>query len=169
MLYVPQRYRDLSISCLLLLDSSSAPPQYKFNKQEIAFLGYIVGVYSVRMNDAKIKTIVKQPIFRNFRDIQIFLGFANFYRRFILRFSRVIKPLTDLLISIIKGRKIRSFNWLDEAEEVFRLLKKFFTFTSILRIFNSELRIYIETDTLGFILKTIISQLFPDPRTEREI
>jgi len=36
-------------------------------------------------------------------------------------------------------------------------------------MFNSELRIYIKTDILGFVLGVVISQLFPDPRTGREI
>ena len=58
---------------------------------------------------------------------------------------------------MVRGRKIGFFNWLDEAEEVFRLLKEFFTSVSILRMFNSKLRIRMETDVLGFILKTIIS------------
>ncbi len=140
----------------------------EFNKQEIAFLGYIVDVYSVRMDDVKIKIIVKWPISRNFRDIQIFLGFANFYRKFILRFSRVIKSLTNLLVGMIRGRKTRSFNQLDETEEAFRLLKKLFTSAFILRIFNLELRIRIKTDVLGFILGVIISQLFHDFCTGRE-
>ena len=81
----------------------------------------------------------------------------------------MIKPLTDLLISIVRGRKTGSFSWLDEAEETFRILKKLFTFASILRMFNFKLRIRIETDASGFILGIIISQLFPDPYTGREI
>ncbi len=72
-------------------------------------------------------------------------------------------------MSIIRGRKTGSFSWLDETEEVFRLLKKLFTSTPILRIFNPKLRIRIKTDVLGFILRVIISQLFPDPYTGREI
>ncbi len=84
------------------------------------------------MDNAKIKTIVKWPIPKNFRDIQIFLEFANFYRRFILRFSRVVKSLTDLLVGMVRGRKIGFFSWLDEAEKVFRLLKNFFTSAPIL-------------------------------------
>ena len=84
--------------------------KYEFNKQEIAFLEYIVSVYNIRINNTKIKTIVEQSIPKNFRDIQIFLGFANFYRRFILRFSRIVKSLTDLLINMIRGRKTKSFS-----------------------------------------------------------
>ena len=69
----------------------------------------------------------------------------------------MIKPLTNLLVGIIKGRKTGPFNWSDEAEEVFRLLKKFFMFAFILRMFNPELRIRIKTDVLEFILGVIIS------------
>ncbi len=123
----------------------------------------------MRINNIKIKTIVEWPIFRNFRDIQVFLGFTNFYHRFILCFSRVVKSLTDLLVGIIRDRKIRPFNWLDEAEEAFRLLKEFFTSALILRMFNPELQIRMEIDILGFVLRVIISQLFPDPYTGREI
>src|SRR6266498_3061222 len=112
------------------------------------------------MDDAKIKIIVEWSIFRNFRDIQVFLGFANFYRRFILRFSRVVKSLTDLLMGMVRGKKTGPFSWPDKAEEVFRLLKEFFTSAFILRMFNPELRIRMETDILGFILRVIISQLF---------
>ncbi len=60
-------------------------------------------------------------------------------------------------MSMVRGRKIGSFSWLDETEEVFCLLKEFFTSVFILRIFNSELRIRIETDVLGFVLGIIIS------------
>ena len=81
----------------------------------------------------------------------------------------MVKPLTDLFVGIVRGRKTESFSWLNETEEVFYLLKIFFTFTFILRIFNSELRIRMETDILGFILGVIISQFFSDSRIGREI
>ena len=57
----------------------------EFDKQEIAFLGYVIGVHGVRMDDAKVKAITDWPVPQNFRDIQVFIRFANFYRRFILR------------------------------------------------------------------------------------
>jgi hypothetical protein len=81
----------------------------EFDKKEIAFLKYVIGVHRIRINDAKIRTILDWPILKNFRNIQIFISFANFYRRFILRFSKVICPLTDMLVGIIGEKKTGAF------------------------------------------------------------
>ena len=48
------------------------------------------------MDPSKVDTIVNWPSFINIKDIQSFLGFANFYRRFIYRYSRLAAPLTNL-------------------------------------------------------------------------
>jgi hypothetical protein len=81
----------------------------EFDKKEIAFLKYVIGVYEIRINDVKIKTIFNWFTLKSFKDIQIFINFANFYRRFILRFSKIIYPLTDMLISIVRKKKTRAF------------------------------------------------------------
>ena len=104
----------------------------KFDKQEIAFLGYVIGVHGVRMDDAKVKTITDWPVPQNFRDIQVFIGFANFYRRFILRFSKVVRPITDMLIGMVKGKKTGEFHWSKEADDAFGMLKNLFIIVPIL-------------------------------------
>ena len=48
------------------------------------------------MSTAKVESVRNWPVPRNVKDIQAFLGFANFYRRFIAGFSKICKPLTDL-------------------------------------------------------------------------
>jgi hypothetical protein len=83
--------------------------KYEFDKKEITFLGYVIGVYKIRMNNAKIRIILDWPILKSFKNIQIFISFANFYRRFILRFSKIICPLTDILVNIIGGKKTGAF------------------------------------------------------------
>jgi hypothetical protein len=82
----------------------------EFHKIEIQFLGFSMGIAGVSMNQAKVKIILKWPIPQNFRDIQIFMGFANFYRRFIKNFSKITKPITDLLKGMVKGRKVKPFD-----------------------------------------------------------
>jgi hypothetical protein len=81
----------------------------EFDKKEIAFLRYIISIYRIRINNVKIKIIFDWPISKSFKNIQVFINFANFYRRFILRFSKIICPLTDMLISIIGGKKTGAF------------------------------------------------------------
>ena len=64
---------------------------------EIEFLGYHISAKGISMSTAKVESIKSWPVPRNVKDVQAFLGFANFYRRFIEGFSKVCKPLTDLI------------------------------------------------------------------------
>ena len=68
-----------------------------FHKNEVRFLGYIVSAQGVRMEDERIEAIKNWPEPTSVRDIQVFIGFANFYRRFIRGFSRIAAPLTSML------------------------------------------------------------------------
>jgi hypothetical protein len=81
----------------------------EFDKKKIIFLKYVIGVHGIRIDNAKIRIIFDWPILKSFKNIQIFINFANFYRRFILRFSKVICPLTNILISIIREKKTGAF------------------------------------------------------------
>ena len=69
----------------------------RFHKDEVRFLGYIVSAQGVRMEDERIEAVKNWPEPTSVRDIQVFIGFANFYRRFIRGFSRIAAPLTLLL------------------------------------------------------------------------
>ena len=57
--------------------------KYDFNMEEILILGVIVGKGQVKMEQEKIKTIKEWKIPTKVKDVESFLGFANFYRRFI--------------------------------------------------------------------------------------
>jgi hypothetical protein len=81
----------------------------EFDKKEITFLKYVIGVYRIRMDNAKIRIIFDWFILKSFKNIQIFINFANFYRRFILRFSKIIYPFIDILIDMVKGKKTGTF------------------------------------------------------------
>jgi hypothetical protein len=70
----------------------------KFNIERIEFLGFVVSPGGMEMEASRIIAIREWPAPKNnIREVQVFLGFANFYRRFIYRYSRVAKGLTDLL------------------------------------------------------------------------
>ena len=68
-----------------------------FHKDKVCFLGYIVLAQEVRMEDEQIKAVKNWPEPTSVRDIQVFIGFANFYWRFIQGFSRIATSLTSLL------------------------------------------------------------------------
>ena len=67
-----------------------------FHKESVKFLGFILGPKGLTMDEQKVKTIRDWPISRRIKEIQSFLGFSNFHRRFIHNYSRIIAPLTFL-------------------------------------------------------------------------
>ncbi len=77
----------------------------EFDMQRISFVGFIITLEEVEMEPDCVRTIAEWPEPESHRDIQVFLGFVNFYRRFISAFSKIAKPMTDIL----KGGKNRRF------------------------------------------------------------
>jgi Reverse transcriptase (RNA-dependent DNA polymerase)/RNase H-like domain found in reverse transcriptase/Integrase zinc binding domain/Chromo (CHRromatin Organisation MOdifier) domain/gag-polyprotein putative aspartyl protease len=124
----------------------------EFHVQETKFLGFIISPDGVAMDPDRIKTIVDWPVPKSQYDIQVFLGFANFYRRFIEGYSRVVLPITNLL------KKLRKFIWTDKAQAAFDKLKILFTTAPILKHFDPDLEITLHADSSGAALSGIISQ-----------
>ena len=124
----------------------------EFHVQEINFLGFVITPNGIRMSTDRIATITEWPVPRSLTEIQIFLGFANFYRRFVIGYSRVVIPITSLL------RKGRRFEWNSKAQEAFDKLKSLFASKPVLRHFDPELPSTLHTDSSGFALSGIISQ-----------
>ena len=72
------------------------PAKCEMEKEEIKYLGMIIRHGKVKMNPKKIMAVAQWPEPKNKKELQKFLGFANFYRWFIKGFSGVVKPLTIL-------------------------------------------------------------------------
>jgi hypothetical protein len=138
------------------------PKKCQFCTDRVEFLGFIVGVDGIQMDARRVQTIQDWPPLHTVRDLQVFLGFANFYRRFIAGYSRIVAPLTDQL----RGGK----QYLDRGErenEAIERLKKAFTTAPLLRHFDPSLRIFIETDASGFAIACVLSQLFPGEKAAK--
>ena len=69
----------------------------RFHQDEVRFLGYVVSSKGISMEAKRIEVVRKWPEPKLVQDIQVFLGFANFYRRFIQGFSKIAVPLTSIL------------------------------------------------------------------------
>ena len=130
----------------------------EFHVKAVEFLEYIVATDGVTRSTRKVDSISKWKAPRSVKDVQIFLGFANFYRRFIENFSKICKPITEKL----KGDK-QKFSWGREQNIEFEKLKKRFTTAPILAHFYLERETVIETDASDFALGAILSQ-FQDKR-----
>ena len=95
---------------------------------------------------------------RSHRDIQVFLGFANFYQCFVAYFSWIVQPLTALLVGGKVGRFSKAFELTKEVRTTFEELKVAFTTAPVLRHYNTDLLVRLETDTSGFTILGILSQ-----------
>ena len=72
----------------------------QFHKNEVRVLSYVMLTQGVRIEDEQIEAVKNWPEPTSIRDIQVFIGFANFYQRFILGFNWIAAPLTSMLKTI---------------------------------------------------------------------
>ena len=103
------------------------------------------------MSPDKIQTISDWPEPHKVKDIQSFLGFANFYHHFIFNYSNIVVPLTQLT------RKDAPWNFSEPCRQSFNALKKAFTTAPILTHFIPDTPITVETDALDYAVAGILS------------
>jgi len=108
------------------------------------------------MDPEKVSCVLDWQTPGNVTDIQCFLGFANFYRRFIRDYPKVVSPLTSLTKK--EGGKYVPFIWGPAQQKAFEDLKKAFTMAPILRHFDYDCEIVVETDASDYVLAGILSQ-----------
>jgi hypothetical protein len=125
----------------------------------IEFLDFIVSALNVEMKLERIVIIMNWLKLKSHKDVQIFSKFANFYRRFIKNFSRIINDLSSLLKSSIKKKFDIKFAIISEARAAFSQLKIAFTFALMLRYFDLAQHNHLEVDAFDFVISEIISQL----------
>ena len=101
---------------------------------------------------------------RTYRDLQVFLGFCNFYRRFIRQYSAIARPLTSLLKGSKNGRKSGDFSkaWGSLQQQAFLDLLDTFQTAPLLRHYDPKLPIRLETDASNIALGRVLSQLQTD-------
>jgi hypothetical protein len=111
------------------------------------------------MDPERVESIAEWPEPQSYCDIQQFLGFANFYRRFIEGFSRITKPLNKLLEGMVNGKKPGQVKLEGAAAEAFRTLRVAFTKALVLVHYDVDAPIKVETDASNFACSGILSQL----------
>jgi hypothetical protein len=125
----------------------------EFFVHEIKYLRLIIERDEIRMNSKKIEIILQWSTSQNLKQIQKFLEFCNFYRRFIRNFVKIVKSLIKLT------RKNVLFNWNEACEIAFELLKRTVIEASILAHFDLKKQIYIESDSSDFVFAEVLSQM----------
>ncbi|KAJ1038216.1 hypothetical protein NDA10_006570 [Ustilago hordei] len=127
----------------------------EFHTKTVEFLGYIIKLTGIEMDPEKVRTVKEWPMPESIHDIQRFLGFANFYRRFIAHFAHIAKPLTALVKPIEWFKK---FKLPEEAQQAFHKLIQAFTSAGVLQHFDYHLPTRLETDASDFAIAGVLKQ-----------
>jgi Reverse transcriptase (RNA-dependent DNA polymerase)/RNase H-like domain found in reverse transcriptase len=124
-----------------------------FHTDTIEYLRFIITPTGVHMDPAKFDTVLNWPTPCSVKDVQSFLGFTNFYHRFIASYSNLAHPLIRLM------KKDETFSWSEDAQCAFVSLKSAFILVPVLRHFDPELHIILETDVSDYAIAAILAQV----------
>ena len=126
------------------------PEKYKWKVREVEFLGVVIGPRGVEMQKEKMEGVLNWPASRNVKEVQKFLGLANYYRRFIKNFAR-IAALLHMLV-----RKKQKWKWEKKQEKAFERLKVVFTTEPILAIPDIDREMRVEADVSDYAIEGVL-------------
>ncbi|KAI2657226.1 Transposon Tf2-9 polyprotein [Labeo rohita] len=125
----------------------------EFHQEKIAFLGYIISPEGVAMDERKVNAVRNWPRPTTLIELQRFLGFANFYRRFIRGFSSVAAPLSSMV-----KRGISRLAWTPPAIQTFLDLRQRLTTAPILHHPDPNMPFFVEVDASSTGVGAVLSQ-----------
>jgi len=127
----------------------------KFHQRQIKYLGLVISENKIEIDPVKVAEVCKWPTLENQTDMQAFIGFINFYRRFIWDFSTIARPLFDLTCS----NKV--WNWDTKKQKAFECLKMAMTTTLVLVSSQGLEPFCIEANSFDFASGAVLSQQLP--------
>src|SRR5882672_5070599 len=127
------------------------PSKCKFEVSEVDFLGFIVGNGQLKMDPSKISAVKDWKIPQTKKQLQSFLGFANFYRKFIKDFAKDSLKLTPLTGKV-------EWNWGEEQTKAFERLVQKLCAEPILTTLKKDGHFKVETDGSGYAMGAVLMQ-----------
>nr|CAN81251.1 hypothetical protein VITISV_031915 [Vitis vinifera] len=123
-----------------------------FMVQQGIVLGHIISKNGIEVDKVNVELIVKLPPPTNVKGIRQFLGHVGFYRRFIKDFSKILKPLCELLVNDAK------FVWDEKCQKSFEELKQFLTTAPTVRAPNWKLLFEVMCDASDLTMGAVLGQ-----------
>jgi hypothetical protein len=123
----------------------------QFEMQEMEYLGVVVGNGRVWMDSVKVQGVIDWPLPTTCRDVQSFLGFCNFYRRFIRGFAGITQLLTKLM-------GLAPFKWMKRHQDSFDMLWTVLTTAPVLTLPTNEDPYQLEANASAYTVGTTLSQ-----------
>ena len=127
-----------------------------FEKDSMEYLGMIIHPGEVQMDPGKVTVVRAWPTPTMLKEVRVFIGFANFYRRFIKDFSTMACPLHDCT------KKDVPRQWNKEQQKAFGAIKRMFCTEPILKVYDPDLPTCIEADASGFATGFLLLQKHDD-------
>jgi len=124
----------------------------------VGFLEVIIGEDGVRIEKEKVQEVIEWPVLKSVKDIQKFLGLANYYKRFVKDFAKIVRPLHEMT------RKENKWSWGERQQKVFEELKERFTTEPGLVTPDLDKEIRVEVNVLDFAIGEVLSMKCEDER-----
>src|SRR5258708_3587904 len=132
------------------------PEKCKFEQKEVEYLGLVISKDHVAMDPTKVRGVTDSPTPTKVKEVQSFLGFVNFYQKFIWNFPKVACPLYALT------RKTQWWVWGSPEQKAFDALKKAVTSAPVLTFPSQSSRFCLECDASNFATRVVLSQAQAD-------
>ena len=134
------------------------PEKCEFSKKQVEYLGFVITGEKVMMDPIKVDGVKSWPTPTNLKTLRSFIGFINFYRRFVQDFSRIARPLHDLTKDGVK------WEWKTEHQEAFDKLKQIVCSSPVLCHPDPEKPFLVETDASKVAMGAVLSQKQSDDK-----
>ena len=127
------------------------PEKCKWKVREVGFLGVVIGLEGIKMVKVKVKGVLEWLILKCVKNVQKFLGLANYYRQFIQGFASIARPLHDTV------KKDRKWEWTNKQERAFEELKKRFMEEPVLAAPDIDKEMRMEVDVSNYATGEVLS------------
>jgi hypothetical protein len=130
-----------------------SPTKCAFFQQEVTFLGYKISAKGVSPDDSRIAKVATWPTPTCLKDVRVFCGMSNYYRRHIRDYSTIAEPLYNLM------RQKTKFVWSQDCDRAFETLRSRLITAPILMLPSNELPIIVDTDASDTGLGAVLSMV----------
>ena len=148
-LNIEEKHKEYIKQVLKMLYNENIPiaiEKYEFYTKKTDFIKFIIKLRQISIDLKKVKAIVNWQDPENVIGLRLFLGFCNYYRRFIKKWSDKIEPF----MRMTKKNKLQ--RWDDNKARLFKEIKQEFMREPILKIYQPKLLIKVKTNTSDFVL-----------------